>query len=49
MYNCSQCSHSYVEQRRESEPQYLTGCPVCESDLILNETIFLEEEVIPNE
>ena len=46
MYICSECSHEYLEQRRESESQYIIQCPKCDGEFKLNDTIFLEDEVI---
>ena len=45
-YLCSACDNKYIEQRRESEHQYFTQCSKCNADLVLENTIFLEDEVI---
>ena len=45
-YYCEDCSYVYAEQRKESEPQYVTKCPRCQSTLLLGSTTFVEEEVI---
>lgn len=45
-YYCEDCFYEYAEQRKESEPQYTTKCPCCKSTLLLNSTIFVEEEII---
>ena len=46
IYLCADCSHEYAEQRRESDEQIITKCPVCKGELILNDTVFVEDEAI---
>lgn len=45
-YKCSACVNEYIEQRKESESQYFTQCSKCNADLVLENTVFLEDEVI---
>jgi peptide subunit release factor 1 (eRF1) len=46
-YACKNCSYKYVEQRKESEPQYVMACPSCKGEFNLIDTVFVENEVIP--
>jgi len=45
-YKCADCSYDYAEQRRESESQYFTSCPSCKGNLLLENEIFIEEEIV---
>jgi hypothetical protein len=46
-YSCADCSYLYVEQRRESDAQYFTNCHGCGGDYVLDNTTYVEDEVIP--
>ena len=43
-YSCENCSYEYIEQRKESEPQYVSTCPSCLGKFKLLNTVFIENE-----
>ena len=43
-YACENCSYEYMEQRKESEPQYVLSCPSCFGKFELLDTEFIENE-----
>lgn len=46
-YKCDQCGKSYIEQRREDEPHYITTCDVCDGSFVEESMTFVEDYVTP--